>query len=178
MTTQFDNTTAELIAHVTNSTNLPPHAQLMADISIKEGGLGIQNPQTNAINAYMTTSKRCLQYSQEGVWLGFNKNRPQFPPAIQLLFNDWDSSSNRSWVIFNKYHHTFNNISFHQPESPTDYIYKASLNGSREKIKEHSSRQIKTKVLFNKSITPPHIHPILRITRPPILRGTDDNEPN
>ena len=65
---------------VTNLTTLlPTHAQLMANISIKEGGLGIQNPLTNAINTYMTTSKRCLQYAQEGAWLGFNKNRPQFP---------------------------------------------------------------------------------------------------
>jgi hypothetical protein len=128
----------------------------MANISIKEGGLGIQNPRTNAINVYMTTSKRCLQYAQEGVWLGFNKTRPQFPPAIKSLYDDWDSSKSRSWIIFRKYLDTFNNVPVNLPESPTDYIYKASLNGSREKIKQFSSQQVKKQVLFNKAITPPH----------------------
>jgi hypothetical protein len=79
----------------------------MENISIKEGGLGIQNPRTNAINTYMTTSKRCLQYTQEGVWLGFNENGREFPPAIKFLYEDWDRSHNRSWVIFRNYLDTF-----------------------------------------------------------------------
>ncbi|KAL7506974.1 hypothetical protein ACHAXN_005043 [Cyclotella atomus] len=61
MATQFSAMTSNLIAHITNGTNLPPHAQLMANVSINEGGLGIQTPRTNTITAYMTTSKRCLQ---------------------------------------------------------------------------------------------------------------------
>ena len=43
------------------------------------------------------------------------------------------------------------------PTSPADYIFKASLNGSREKAKEFSSRMIKKNVLFNEHITPYHI---------------------
>jgi hypothetical protein len=48
MATQFSTMTSNLIAHITNGTNLPPHAQLMANVSINEGGLGIQTPRTNA----------------------------------------------------------------------------------------------------------------------------------
>jgi hypothetical protein len=81
--------------------------------------------------------------------------------AIQLLYQDWDHSDNRSWVIFCKYLETFNNVSIHQTESPTDYIFKASLNGSREKMKEFSSRQIMNKVLFNEAITLTHIRQVL-----------------
>jgi hypothetical protein len=136
MTSKFGNMTSDLIAHVTNLKDLPPHAQIMANISIKEGGLGIQNPCTNAITTYMTMTKSCLQYAQEGFWLGFNKNRPQFLPTVKLLYQDWESSQNRSWVIFRKYLHSFNNISVNRPESPTTYIYKASLNASRKKMKE------------------------------------------
>jgi predicted secreted protein len=74
-----------------------------------------------------------------------------------LLYQDWDHSDNRLWVIFQKYLETFNNISVHQPKSPTDYIFNASLNGSQEKMKEFSSRQIKNKVLFNNAIISTHV---------------------
>jgi hypothetical protein len=43
----------------------------------------------------------------------------------------------------------------------TDYIFKASLNGSRDKLKEHSSRMMKKNVLFNEDVTPAHIRSIL-----------------
>jgi hypothetical protein len=39
MTTNFGNMTSELIALITNLPDLPPHAQLMANNSIKEGGV-------------------------------------------------------------------------------------------------------------------------------------------
>jgi hypothetical protein len=146
MTTQFGAMTFSLLAHITNANTLPPHTQLMANISINEGGLGIQTPRTNAITSYMTTSKRCLQYACDGVWLGYNKAQPQFPPAIKLLYDDWETSSNHLWTIFLKYLPTFNETCMYQPDSHTDYIYKASLNGSQEKMKEHSSWQVKSKL--------------------------------
>jgi hypothetical protein len=51
MTTQFGAMTFSLLAHITNVNTLPPHAQLMANISINEGGLGIQTPRTNTITS-------------------------------------------------------------------------------------------------------------------------------
>jgi hypothetical protein len=44
--TLFGAMTSSLLAHITNANanTLPPHAQLMANISINEGGLGIQTP--------------------------------------------------------------------------------------------------------------------------------------
>jgi hypothetical protein len=39
MTTQFGAMTFSLLAHITNANTLPPQAQLMANISIIEGGL-------------------------------------------------------------------------------------------------------------------------------------------
>jgi hypothetical protein len=88
----------------------------------------------------MTTSKPCLQYAHDGVWLSYNKTRPQFPSAIKLLYDDWESFINWSWTIFCKYLPTFNETSIYQPDSHTNYIYKASLNGSQEKMKEYSSQ--------------------------------------
>jgi hypothetical protein len=62
--------TADLLANITNQSSLPIYSQLIANVAIQEGGLKIQSPRTNAITAYMTTAKRCLQYAQQGVWLG------------------------------------------------------------------------------------------------------------
>jgi hypothetical protein len=114
MTTQFSAITSNLIAHITNTTALPTHAQLMSNILINGGG--------HAITSYMKNSKRCL---------GFNKTRPQFPLAIKLLYNDWESSTNRSWTIFRKYLPTFNETAIAHSDSHANYIYKASLNGSQ-----------------------------------------------
>ena len=66
LTNEFSTMTADLLANITNKHDLPAHSQLISNISINEGGLGIQNPRTNAITAYMTTTKRCLQYAHDG----------------------------------------------------------------------------------------------------------------
>jgi hypothetical protein len=161
MMTQFSAMTSNLIAQITNTTTLPLHAQLMSNISVNKGGLGIQTPLTNTITSYMTNSKCCLQYARDGVWLSFNKTHPQFPPATKLLYNDWESYSNQPWTIFRKYLPTFNETAIYQPDSHTDYIYKASLNGSREEMKEHSSRQLKSKVLLNADVSPQHVQQVL-----------------
>jgi hypothetical protein len=67
LTDQFSSMTAALLANITNQTSLPIYSQLISNISIQEGGLGIQSPRSNAITSYMTTTKRCLQYAKQGV---------------------------------------------------------------------------------------------------------------
>ena len=149
MTARFNNMTADFIANITKQQSLPTHSQLISNISIQEGGLGIKTPRTCAINAYMSNCKRCLQYNTQGVWLGFNKPRPQLPTPIKILYNEWETSNSRTWVIFRKYLHTFNNITVHEPQNSTDYVFKASLNSAREKVTQYSSNQIKNKILYN-----------------------------
>ena len=161
MTCKFNNMTSDFIANITNQHSLPAHSQLISNLTIQEGGLGIKTPRTCAISAYMSHCKRCLQYSEQGVWLGFNQNRPQLPPQIKLLYQDWEHSQSRTWVIFRKYLETFNNISVHDPKSIEDYIFKASLNNSRERISQYNARQIKTQILLNPDITPPNVRSIL-----------------
>jgi hypothetical protein len=113
------------------------------------------------INAYMTTTKRCLQYVHQGVWLGFNKPRPLLPAAITSLFQDWEVSTNRSWEIFRKYLPTFNEISVHEPSSPHDFVLKASLQGSKDKMKEYGAKRLRTKVLEDAQVTPEHVLRVL-----------------
>ncbi|KAL7506944.1 hypothetical protein ACHAXN_009287 [Cyclotella atomus] len=161
LTDQFSSMTADLLANITNQSNLPIYSQLISNISIQEGGLGIQSPRANAITSYMTTTKRCLQYANQGVWLGINKPRPLLPVPITLLYDQWESSQNRTWLIFRKYLPIFNNVTVHQPDSEHDYVFKASLNGSREKMKEYSSVQVKKKLLCEPKITPSHVLRVL-----------------
>jgi hypothetical protein len=110
LTDKFSTMTANLIANIANQSSLPIYSQLIANISIQEGGLGIQSPRTNAITSYMTTTKRCLQYAHQGAWLGLNKPRPILLTPITLLYQQWKSSQNQSWLIFRKYLNIFNNV--------------------------------------------------------------------
>eukprot|EP00956_Cyclotella_meneghiniana_P033210 scaffold94416_cov109-Cyclotella_meneghiniana.AAC.1 len=108
-------------------------------MAIKQGGLGLQHPRTNAISSYMSTTKRCLQYAHQGVWLGFNKNRPILPDSIRSLYLDWETSNDRTWTIFRKYMHDFTSICCGQAHSQLDYDFNTSINKSRETIKEHAA---------------------------------------
>jgi hypothetical protein len=157
LTNQFSIMTANLLANITNKHDLPAHSQLISNKSINKGGLGIQNPCTNAITAYMTTTKHCLQYAHDRVWLGFNKPKPPLPPSIKLLYSNWPTSTNRTWQIFNKYLPTCTMIARTRKEPTTshDYVFKASLNGTREKMKEFSAKQLKRKV------SPPYVLELL-----------------
>jgi hypothetical protein len=105
----------------------------------------------------MTTTKRCLQYVHQGVWLGFNKPCPLLPRTITSLYEDWESSTNRTWEIFKKYLKTFNSVSLEHPDTDNDYIFKASLNGSKDKMKEYAAKQLRTKVLEQEQVTPKHV---------------------
>jgi hypothetical protein len=82
-------------------------------------------------------------------------------------------------LIFQKYLRVFNNVTVHQPGSDNDYVFKASLNGSCEKMKEYSARQLKKKILRESQITPPHVLrvlPALMDKQTSILHGPYDHE--
>jgi hypothetical protein len=109
----------------------------------------------------MTSSKQCLQYAFEGVWLGQDKPRPLLPLSITSLYTNWQTDPAKSWSIFRQYLPTFTSISIADASNDTDYILKASLNGSREKMKEYSSHMMKKNVLFDERITPTDIRSVL-----------------
>jgi hypothetical protein len=158
---QFNSMIDNFLSKLTNLDSLPPHAHIIASMSINQGGLGLRNPRGNAITTYMTSSKRCLQYAFEGVWLGRDKPRPILPESITSLYTPWETDACRSWTIFRKFLPTFSTMACADATSPSDYIFKASLNGSSEKAKEVSSKMMKKNVLFNEHVTPLHIRQAL-----------------
>ena len=87
MTKGFSDMTNSFLQSAIESEPLSPHAELLTSMSIKAGGLGLQHPRTCAVTQFMLTTKRCLQYCHDGVWLGYNKPRPRFPHTITHLFN-------------------------------------------------------------------------------------------
>jgi hypothetical protein len=157
----FTQMVENFICQLTSTDHLPPRSSLISTLTVNQGGLGLQHPRANAITAYMTSSKRCLQYAFEGVWLGRDKPRPLLPPSITSLYSSWQTDPAKSWSIFRQYLPTFTSISIADAAKDTDYIFKASLNGSREKMKEYSSRMMKKNVLFDERVTPAHIRSVL-----------------
>ena len=154
MTEGFTSMTDEMITSITNTSDLPPHSHIMSNLSIKQGGLGLQHPRLNAITSYMMSTKRCLQYVKNGVWLGTNKPQPMLPDNIQILYSNWEKSSNRNWVIFNKYLPTFTSICCQRDTPNNDFIFKSSINNTRDKAKEYASRMIVKNVLLDENFTP------------------------
>ena len=161
LTSQFSDMTNHVLSSITNKNELPTHSHIIANMAIKQGGLGLQHPRTNAISAYMSTTKRCLQYAHQGVWLGFNKNRPILPDSIRCLYLDWETSNDRTWKIFRKYMHDFTSICCSQAHSHLDYVFNTSINKSRETIKEHAAIKMRKEVLEDENITPFEIRKVL-----------------
>lgn len=161
MTEKFTEMTNSMLSSITECNDIPDYSQIITNLSLRQGGLGLQHPRANAISSFMTSTKRCLQYTHQGVWLGFNKPRPFLPHSITSLFNEWESSDSKHWVIFRKYLDTFAEICYQDAEDPSDFIFKASLNGCREKAKEFASEQIRDNVLLLDSVTPPHVRRVL-----------------
>jgi hypothetical protein len=161
LTDNFSRMTENILTDITNSHSLPAHAHIIANMSIKQGGLGLQHPRLNAITSFMLSTKRSLQYSHQGVWLGHNSPQPILPHSISSLYSDWQSSHSRTWQIFRKYLPRYNQICANNADNPESFIFDTSINGSKEKAKEFASKRTFQQVLLNDDVTPADIKPHL-----------------
>ncbi|KAL7502262.1 hypothetical protein ACHAXN_000775, partial [Cyclotella atomus] len=161
LTDNFSQMTETILTDITNSISLPTHAHIIANMSIKQGGLGLQHPRLNAITSFMLSTKRSLQYSQQGIWLGHNSPQPLLPNNITSLYSDWHTSDLRTWCIFRKYLPRYNQICANNTDSPESFVFDTSINTSREKAKEFASKQTFKHVLLNDSVTPADVKPHL-----------------
>jgi hypothetical protein len=161
LTDSFSRMTEEIICNITGTTSLPAHAHVISNISINQGGLGLNHPRLHAITSFMLSTKRSLQYSQCGVWLGHHTPPPRLPTSITTLYANWETSNLQIWQIFRQYLPRYNQICCHSPETDTDFIFKTSLNVSREKAREFTSRMTYEHILLHDDVTPRHIKPHL-----------------
>eukprot|EP00956_Cyclotella_meneghiniana_P005015 scaffold6196_cov69-Cyclotella_meneghiniana.AAC.1 len=140
LTKGFSEMTNSFIQSAICSEPLPPHAELITSMSIKAGGLGLQHPLTCAVTQFMLTTKRCLQYCHDGVWLGYNKHRPALPHTITSLFDAWDTTQTRTMVNFRTYVEDFASVCCGSADLVNQFVYETSLNKCRETMREHAAK--------------------------------------
>jgi hypothetical protein len=63
LTNKFSTMTADLLANIANQSSLLIYSQLIAIISIQDGGLGIQSPLTNTITSCLAGLQQTTAYS-------------------------------------------------------------------------------------------------------------------
>eukprot|EP00956_Cyclotella_meneghiniana_P041000 scaffold211404_cov36-Cyclotella_meneghiniana.AAC.3 len=160
LTSEFSNMTNSFIQAAIGSEPLPQHAEIITSMSIKSGGLGLQHPRTCAVTHFMLTMKRCLQYCQDGVWLGFNKPRVPLPPSITSLFDHWDTSNTRVMRNFRHYVNDFAEVCAGSADATIEFIFDTSINKCRETMKEHASQMTRTYTLEKSA--PDYVAPRLK----------------
>ena len=147
MTRGFSEMTNTFLQSAIESEPLPPHAELITSMSVKSGGLGLQHPRTCAVAQFMLTTKRCLQYCHDGVWLGYNKPRPALPPTITNLFADWKTTDTKTMTNFRHYAGTFAEICCGSPDTIDHFVYNSSINKCREVVREHAAKMTREHTL-------------------------------
>lgn len=103
MSIEFDAMINDFLCSITNKPQLPDHTNIISTMSTSQGGLGLQHPRSNAIAAFMMTTKRCLQFSQDGVWLGYNNLRVVLNHPITCLYSNWSTTTLQTMTTFRRY---------------------------------------------------------------------------
>ena len=148
---EFTEMINTILEHVTQTSDMPLHSQLIATMSIKQGGLGLPHPMQSAIPTAIITTKRCIQFATEGVWISDDFAPVILPPSITSLHSDWKSSNLTCFKVFNKYLADFVTICTPPPDTqqtpitnPTQrFIYNTSINRCRDLIRERTSFHIR-----------------------------------
>ena len=82
-----------ILEHVTQTSDMPQHSQLIAIMSIKQGGLGLTHPMQSAIPTAIVTTKQCIQFATEGVWISDEFAPVTLPQSITRLHSNWKTSN-------------------------------------------------------------------------------------
>ena len=91
-----------ILEHVTQTGDMPQHSQLIATMSIKQGGLGLPHPMQSAISTVIVTTKRCIQFATEGVCISDEFAPAILPQSITCLHGSWKTSNLTPFRVFNK----------------------------------------------------------------------------
>lgn len=151
MCDEFSTMVNSFIADLLSRDDLPCHAQLIASMSTNQGGLGIQHPRCTAIPSCIMTTKRCIEYTSKGVWVGKVHDRVQLPPTITSLYQNWKDSASPVFKIFNKYSTSISNVCVHESvDNRFDhFMFHSSPNTCKERIRDEAARRIRQDTLPN-----------------------------
>ncbi|EED86272.1 predicted protein, partial [Thalassiosira pseudonana CCMP1335] len=105
MTDQFSTLLNSFLARVLTTSTIPPHAHVISTISLQNGGLGMQHPRLTAVPSFVFTTKRCIQYAEQGIILPATTSSITLPKTLTSLYKNWRNASSpcTSFRIFQQY---------------------------------------------------------------------------
>jgi len=151
MTEEFSAMLDSFMARLLGIEHFPQHAHIISTISIANGGLGLQHPRLNAIPSAIISTKRAINYANNGIFLPGTTSACILPPSITTLYKNWDSPqpTSATFAIFNKYVCPIISAAVHDNELPPEllpddavkkFINNTSIPWAREQIKFHAGK--------------------------------------
>ena len=116
--------------------NILEHSALIAAMTTKQGGLGIQHPRSTVISMYFLTMERNIQYATEGIWTNNHTPTITLPGHLRSLYADWENNSLPSLTAFRKYYRDFQKICVSEqvPDRDSFFLLRSSTNKCKEQI--------------------------------------------
>src|SRR5210317_1738027 len=141
----FTKMVEDVLSTLTNRDTVPSHARLISTMSTANGGLGIQHPQSTAIPAFVLSTRRVLQYTTNGVWIGHTLPPVTLPSSITCLFSEWQTSSATTFVYFRKYLPTLSEVCVRDDsvDKQVTFMHDSSINMCRERINHAAANHTK-----------------------------------
>ena len=138
---RFTNTIKDMLSSLMIKTYIQYHAYLISILSTSQGGLGLLTPTTSAVPTFMLTSRKCIQYAVNGVWIGRTQPPIPLPDNITSFYNNWKTSTLTPFLFFWKYLPSMVDTCVHTMEDDNTnfFLYHSSLNTCRQRIKERYS---------------------------------------
>ena len=144
MSDQFTIMIRDFLASLTDRTSIPDHSLLISNMSTNKGGVGLQHPRCTAIPSLILTLKRCIEYTNQGVWIGRTEDPVKLPRNVTILYENWQSSNHKCFRIFSKYIHSIVSVcvSDSVDNDMTHFLYRSSPNTCKDRIKDEASIRI------------------------------------
>jgi len=119
----------------------PRYSQLISQMAVAKGGLGIQHPRSNAIPMMILATKRLIQYAAEGIYLGPTVPQHKLPSTITNIYKNWKTSPSKIFRFSRKYQEDICNVCVSEQVDNHMYFFmeKSSLNTRRKKNQYISS---------------------------------------
>ena len=109
------------------------------------GGLGIYHPSSSSIPTLVLSIKRSLQYATDGIWIGNSLPLFKLPYTIISLYQHWEESPAKPFVIFRKYLPSIATtcVGNTVEDQISHFLHKSSINKSCEQLQLDTAKRTK-----------------------------------
>ena len=147
--------TSNVLASLTSNKIILKHSALIASMTTKQGGLGIQHPRSTVILSYFLTMRCNIQYATEGIWASNHTQPIVLPEHLRSLHKNWQDSPLPSLTPFGKHYQDFNSICMHQWTDTRPgflFLLRSLTGGCKEQIKIVTSKRLKIYFVLSSSL--------------------------